>query len=131
MTPEELALDPYVAAFPEIAPFWQAAARGSLVLPRCTQCGQTHWHPRAQCPFCRAEAIEWHAASGRATLHTFTEIQRADGNYVLAYAQLEEGPLVLTNIVDADAAALRIGASLQVAFRPAKEGRTAPVFRPC
>lgn len=121
--------DPYVEAFPEIRPFWDAAARGELLLPRCRGCSQTHWHPRAQCPFCRSTDIRWFTASGRGTLHTWTVIHRPDSTYVLAYAKLDEGPLVMTNIVDADAATLQVGLSLRVAFRATKEGRMAPVFR--
>lgn len=130
MTPEMLDQDPYVAAFPELRPFWEATARGVLLLPRCRACGETHWHPRAQCPFCRSTELEWFAASGRATLHTYTVVHRPDGNHVLAYAKLHEGPLVLTNIVDTGAdAVLQVGMPLQLAFRATREGRMAPVFR--
>jgi uncharacterized protein len=129
MTTETLGGDPYVAAFPEIKQFWEATERGVLTLPRCRGCNETHWHPRAQCPFCRGTDLEWIAASGQATLHTYTVVHRPDGNYVLAYAKLQEGPLVMTNIVDAGAAALQVGLPLQVAFRATIEGRMAPVFR--
>ena len=130
MSPDDLALDPYVAAFPENLPFWEACARGELLLPRCARCGEVHWHPRAHCPFCRSDALRWERASGRATLHTFTVLGRAEARYVLAYARLHEGPLMLTNIVGVEPATLRIGAPLQVAFRPTPQGRSAPVFRP-
>ena len=129
MTPETLDNDPYVAAFPEIKQFWEAAARGELLLPRCRACNETHWHPRVQCPFCRGTDVEWFTSSGRATLHTFSVVHRPDSPYVLAYAKLQEGPLVMTNIVDADAAILQVGLPLQVSFRATKEGRMAPVFR--
>ena len=127
---DPLSSDPYVAAFPEILAFWQAAERDELVLPRCADCGEVHWFPRAACPFCRSEAIRWERASGRATLHTFPVLERPAGRTLLAYAKLAEGPLVLTNLVDADVATLRIGMPLQVAFRRTAEGRNAPVFRP-
>jgi uncharacterized OB-fold protein len=129
MSREELLRDPYVAAFPELLQFWEAAARGVLLLPRCTRCGEVHWHPRPQCPFCRCETLQWAAASGRGTLHTFTVIQRGAAlPDVLAYVALEEGVLVLTNIVDADPELLRIGMPVRVAFRATPEGRMAPVF---
>lgn len=129
MTQEELLRDPYVAAFPENLAFWEAAVRGVLVLPRCKACGETHWHPRAHCPFCRSDALEWQAASGRGTLHTFTIIRGKDAAHVLAYVQLEEGPLMLTNIVDQPFEELRIGMHVQVQFRATPQGRMAPVFR--
>lgn len=130
MTREELMGDPYVAAFPELLPFWEAAARGVLLLPRCTGCGQVHWHPRPYCPFCRCEALQWEAAGARGTLHTFTVIARGDEPAdMLAYVALEEGVLLLTSIVDADPAELRIGMPVWLGFRATPEGRMAPVFR--
>ncbi len=129
MTDQRLAADPYVAAFPEHLPFWQATEKGVLLLPRCTRCGETHWHPRAQCPFCRCTELRWEAASGRGTLYTYSIITRPTGATVLAYVQLAEGPLMLSNVVDADPASLAIGAELMVAFRRTPEGRSAPVFR--
>jgi uncharacterized OB-fold protein len=120
--------DPYVVAFPEIREFWQAAERGEFLLPRCADCGEVHWFPRAACPSCRSGSLRWERARGRATLHTFTVLDRPSGRTLLAYVQLEEGPLMLTNVVDADVASLRIGMPLQVAFRRTPEGRNAPVF---
>ena len=127
---QNLAHDPYVAAFPENLPFWEAAARRVLLLPRCTDCGQSHWHPRPHCPHCRSDAVQWKQASGRGTLHAFTVIRRAGGPYVLAYVQVEEGPLMMTNIIDTPPEDLRIGMAVQCAFRATAEGRHAPVFKP-
>jgi len=131
MNPAELLDDPYVAAFPELARFWQAAARGTLLLPYCQDCGQTHWHPRAGCPWCRSDRLRWQAASGAASLHTFSVMGKPPGStYVLAYVRLQEGPLVLTNVVRADPTQLRIDMPLKVAFRQTPQGRHAPVFEP-
>lgn len=125
-----LAGDPYVAAFPENLPFWEAAARGTLLLPRCADCGQAHWHPRPHCPYCRSEAMRWEEASGRGTIHACTVIRRPDSHYVLAYVQVEEGPLMMTNIIDAAPEDLHIEMAVRCDFRATAEGRHAPVFRP-
>lgn len=130
MNTSTLSSDPYVAAFPELLPFWEAAARGVLLLPRCRACGQVHWHPRAQCPACRCDDLAWIEATGGGVLHTFTLVRRPGETTLLAYVRIDEGPLLLTNIVGADADALHIGMALQVDFRTTPEGRTAPVFRP-
>jgi len=131
MRDHALAGDPYVAEYPELLPFWEAAGQGTLVLPRCLSCGQTHWHPRMHCPWCRSGRITWEKATGRGTLHTFTVIHRRDApDDLLAYVALAEGPLMLTRIVDADAEALRIGMPVFVRFMPTPEGRHAPFFAP-
>ena len=49
-------------------PFWSAAREHRFVVPTCRACGKAHWYPRAVCPFCGAEKIEWRAASGRGTI---------------------------------------------------------------
>lgn len=120
----------------EDAPFWEAAAQGRLVLPRCRSCGTVIWYPRAFCPQCHTSSgVEWIAASGRGTVYSFTVSHRGMGPYaqhapyVVAYVELEEGPRVLTNIVGADLEALRIGDPVEVVFQPAGDAKV-PRFRP-
>lgn len=122
--------DPYVQAFPENLPFWEAAAGGQFVLPYCKQCDQTHWHPRALCPTCRSSDLSWRPASGRAQVHSFSIVRRPPTPYVLAYVQIDEGPILMTNIVDCEVDAVYIGMPVEVTFQPTRQGRMAPVFRP-
>ena len=57
-------------------------------------------------------------------------MRRAEPPYVIAYVRLEEGPTVLTRIVDADPDGLRCGQPVRLAFRPAPDGAAVPVFVP-
>jgi uncharacterized OB-fold protein len=52
------------------------------------------------------------------------------GPYVIGYVTLDEGPAVLTNFVDCDPDALKIGQRVKVRFQPTEGGAPAPVFRP-
>ena len=52
-----------------------------------------------------------------------------DTNNVLL-TQLEEGPLMISNLVDCAAPALHIGQAVEVAFDPLDEIITLPKFRP-
>ena len=134
MTADELeaALDAdlYVSNHPQSRPFWQAAARGAFLLPRCLACGQAHWYPRPFCPHCGSDRVEWQPASGLGSLYAFSALRRVTPTRIVAYVQLHEGPILLTNMVDCGIDSLRIGAAVQVTFTPAKEGRPVPVFRP-
>jgi uncharacterized OB-fold protein len=49
---------------------------------------------------------------------------------VAAVVDLEEGPRMMTNVVDCDFDALEIGMPLEVAFHPIADDVTIPVFRP-
>ncbi len=116
-------------ANPETEAFWAAADQGRFVLPRCVQCHQVHWYPRAFCPFCH-HAVEWFEASGRATLHSYSVVASPQGSYCLAYVKLEEGPLMMSNIVKTTADALRLELPVQVCFNACANGRQLPVFEP-
>lgn len=120
--------DPYVQAFPETEAFWRASAAGQLLLPRCRACSRWHWHPRAFCPFCHADALDWIEASGLGEVYSFSIVRRTGAPYVLAYVRLEEGPILMTNIVDTDLADVRVGMPVAVRFRATEQGRMAPVF---
>jgi uncharacterized OB-fold protein len=50
--------------------------------------------------------------------------------YVLAYVELEEGPRMMTNIVDCDAESVRIGQRVEVVFHDTGQGTALPRFRP-
>ena len=119
--------DPVVQ--PESQPFWDAAAEGRFLLKRCTACGKPHWYPRTLCPFCFGPTA-WQPASGKGTLYSFSYMRKAAPPYVLAYVTLAEGPTMMTNIVDADPAMLRIGMPLELRFESSAGGFAVPMFRP-
>ncbi|MGE3621529.1 MAG: Zn-ribbon domain-containing OB-fold protein [Acidimicrobiia bacterium] len=64
-------------AWPVLAPFWEALARGSLAFPRCTGCGRFQWYPQAMCPRCRAMDFEWTDVEGTGRVFTFTVVRQA------------------------------------------------------
>jgi uncharacterized protein len=122
---------------PETQPFWDAARAGTLLIRRCRDCGRFHFYPRPFCPSCWSSNVEWVEASGRASLYTWSVVRRNDlppfnerVPYVAAVVDLEEGPRMMTNVVDCDVDALEIGMPLEVVFRPIADDVTIPVFRP-
>jgi uncharacterized OB-fold protein len=120
---------------PDTAIFWEKAKAHELWLPRCLDTGQFFFPPRAFSPFTGGE-IEWLQVSGRATLASFNiSFRPAPGfqdevPYIVAIAELEEGPRMLTNLPGAqpDPAALKIGARLQVTFED-RANVTIPQFQ--
>src|SRR5438034_181457 len=80
--------------------------------------------------------VSWEEASGRGTLYTYSVVHQNDlppfnerVPYVAAIVELDEGPRVMTNVVDCDLDALRVGMAVQVHFRPLTEDLSIPVFR--
>jgi uncharacterized OB-fold protein len=139
MITERVLPAPAPNVLPEVKPFWHASAEHRLVLPRCLECHVLIWYPRPFCPECASTQVEWVAASGRGTIYSFTINRRgvADlaayrdaGVYVLAYVELDEGPRVMTNVVECDPDSIRIGQRVEVVFHDTGQGTALARFRP-
>jgi uncharacterized OB-fold protein len=121
---------------PETKPYWDATLEGKLMLKQCTACGTVNWYPRTLCPACGSFDTEWIQATGRGTIYTFTVTRRGSGAYaaaapyVLAYVELDEGPRMMTNIVDCDVDAIAVGDPVEVVFHDTGQGAALPRFRP-
>jgi uncharacterized OB-fold protein len=118
-------------------PFWDAAKEGRFLIRKCNACGAVHHYPRTFCPACWSEDVEWLEASGRATLYTWSTVFMNDLPpfnerlpYIAAVVVLEEGPKVMTNMVDCDGADLSVGMPVKVLYREIADGITAPFFAP-
>src|SRR5262245_45836805 len=116
-------------------PFWDAAKRGELALQKCRDCGQFRWTPQLLCRNCHSQHYDWVKTSGRGTLYSYTIVHRAplpafEAPYGLGVVELEEGPLMLTNIVDCPLEELRVGLKVEVAFTPLDADITLYPFRP-
>ena len=76
---------------PETQACWDAASQGKLLIKRCAACGESHWYPRALCPFCGSDRTEWQDSAGRGVIYSYSVMRRATPPYVLAYVTLDEG----------------------------------------
>ncbi len=121
----------------ETRAFWEGCGRHELVLQRCADCGTVQHRPRALCASCLSGEIEHFVASGRGQVYTFTVTQQNNARgfreacpYVLAYVELEEGPRLLTNVVDCDPEFVRIGMPVVADFTPPDNDLAVPRFRP-
>ena len=115
---------------PETQAYFDAASQGTLVIKKCTACGQVHHYPRALCPFCGSDRTEWTPVSGRGTVYSYSVMRRASPPYAIAYVTLAEGPTMMTNIVDCDLDQIRIGQVVTVVFKPSDGGPSVPMFTP-
>lgn len=111
----------------ETQPFWDAAARGVLLLKRCVDTGTAFHYPREYSPF-TGGATEWIEASGTGEIYACSTSFRAQPPYCIAYIRLDEGPLFLSNVEAADLAEIRIGRRVRAEFREQGDGRHAPFF---
>ncbi|MEZ5786900.1 MAG: Zn-ribbon domain-containing OB-fold protein [Xanthobacteraceae bacterium] len=112
---------------PETQAFWDATKQGRLLLRRCKACGEVHFYPRTICPFCFSDYTAWLESKGQGTVYAFS-VMRRGSPFALAYVTLDEGPTMMTNIVDCDLDAVRIGQKVRVLFRESEGDYRIPVF---
>lgn len=122
----------------DMQPFFEATAQHRFVMMRCKHCGSWSW-PYGGCRNDHNEAylanMEWKEASGRGKVHTFTIARQAFHNafptpYVFAIVELNEGPIMATNIVGCAPEKVRIDMPVSVVFENAPNGVVLPKFKP-
>lgn len=111
--------------------YFDAAGEGKLLVKKCNDCGKYHHYPRALCPFCFSSNLSWQTAKGSGTIYSCSVTRRAGPiPYCIAYVKLDEGPTMLTNIVDCDLDTVQIGQKVKVAFKKTVAGVSLPMFTP-
>jgi uncharacterized OB-fold protein len=123
---------------PELTrPFWEAIKRHELMIPRCKTCGHVFFYPRSECPRCLSNNVEWMHVSGRGRLHTYTVVYqpanaafRDDTPYIYAVVQLDEGPRMVSNIVQCNLDDVRVDMPLEAIFDDVTPEWTLVKFKP-
>jgi scaffold protein (connect acetoacetyl-CoA thiolase and HMG-CoA synthase) len=124
------------------ASFDQYLAEGKLMASRCADCGTLNLPPRAICPKCHSENLEWTGTSGVGKLVGFTVVSIAptfmieqsygrDKPYVSGVVELEEGVKISARITGVDATKpeeIKIGTPLTVDFITVGEGDEAKTY---
>lgn len=107
---------------PDTRPYWDAAERGELVVPRCAACDQSFWYPRGFCPRCGGTELDWPVSTGAGVVYSCSVVRRAAEPwgavtpFVLAYVTLDEGVTVQGNVVDCSSDVLAPGLRVRAVF---------------
>jgi len=124
---------PIPRAEPFAAPYWEALRRHEFLLPRRTDTGEFFLPIQAIAP----GPFEWAPARREATIISFSwvHLQPSEGYapdlpYVLAVVALDDGPQLMTNIIDATEDDVRIGARVRLVFEDRTDGWVVPQFKP-
>ncbi|MEM7750660.1 MAG: Zn-ribbon domain-containing OB-fold protein [Pseudomonadota bacterium] len=110
--------------------YWDAAENGKLMIQKCKDTGKFFCYPRARSPFTLSDNVEWVEAKGTGEIYSFSVMKRAKVEFTIAYVKLDEGITMMTNIVDTDYDALKIGQKVKVVFKPTDGGPPVPMFTP-
>jgi len=115
---------------PDTKEYWDAAEQGKLLIKRCNACSKNYFYPRKFCPFCMSDDTQWLECAGTGVVYSYSIMRRVEVPYVLAYVKLDEGPIMMTNIVDCPFPDVRIGQEVRVSHRPSDGGPPVPMFVP-
>ena len=122
---------------PETEAYWDGCRKHELLLQRCVACSEFQFYPRIVCTNCSSDKLEWVKVSGQGKILTFTIVRRPvseayaeDVPYVVALIKLDEGPTMMSNVVQCDPEALKIGDPVQVMFEDWSKDISIPKFSP-
>jgi uncharacterized OB-fold protein len=124
---------------PEAQPYWDGLKENKLMLPKCDDCGKPFFYPRVLCPNCHSRNISWMQASGRGKLYSFHIAHRSLNRAfkvelpcVMAMIELEEGPRVLSNLIniEPDPNVVKCDMPVEVVFEKQNDDITLALFQP-
>ncbi|MHA1377949.1 MAG: Zn-ribbon domain-containing OB-fold protein [Candidatus Helarchaeota archaeon] len=82
-------LQPFISE--NVKKYWDELNNEKLVAPKCKNCGDFFFPPRAHCPKCLSREFEWIELSGEGTLYSWTLVAHGVGSeYVLGIIELKE-----------------------------------------
>ncbi len=118
-------------------PYWEGLVRRELRLQRCNKCSRVWYPPGPWCPACWSEDHTWSALSGRGRVSSWVVFHQAyfpsfadELPYNVAEVELDEGPRLLTNLVDVAEDEIRIGLPVEIVYDTVVEDVTLAKFRP-
>jgi uncharacterized OB-fold protein len=124
---------------PEAQPYWDGLKENKLMLPKCDDCGKPFFYPRALCPNCHSRNIGWMQASGRGKLYSFQIAHRSLSRAfkvelpcVMAMIELEEGPRMMSNLIniEPDPSVIKCDMPVEVVFEKQNDDITLALFQP-
>ena len=120
----------------DVSFFWEGAAKGELLIQRCTDCESLRHPPGPGCPKC--SSMNWQPAvmSGKGTIHSYVRhhhptIPPFEAGHPVLLVQLDEGPRLISELVEDDAGTteIEIGMRVEAQFDEVEERFTMPRFR--
>lgn len=116
-------------------PFWEGGLVGELRLQRCTGCGHLRYPISAICPRCLSSQAAWKAVSGLGAVLSYTVFHNAYHDswkdrlpYVVALIELDEGPVLVSNVIGITPAEVRVGMRVTAAFPHRSPSAALPQF---
>ena len=108
-----------------LRPFWEAAARKRLELPRCANCKHFNWYPAEHCAHCNGTQFDWIELKPAGKIFSWSVVNRplfppyaAIAPYIPVIVELDDAPDVrlVTRLIESDTAQIAMGAAVAIVF---------------
>ncbi len=116
---------------PDNKPVLDGYRAGKFLLGKCLDTGKLFHYPRHISPFTLSSNVEFVEAKGTGVVYSYS-IARGKAPFSVAYVKLDEGPIVLTNIIECDLDSVKVGDKVKVKFvkSDTEDGAPVPQFVP-
>ena len=123
-----------VETTPDSEEWWEGCRRRQFLLQRCSSCGRHQFYPRALCTSCGSAELEFVPGGRSGIVYSFSTIYRGEHPvlgtpYVVAIVRVNEGPMVVTNLVGRGVQErVACGDAVHLQWMAAADGRNVPVY---
>ena len=120
---------------PDTWGFFEAAARGELVVNACAACGAVLHLPRPYCHHCGSFAVQWRTVAGRGRLVSWTAVHQPfhpafEVPYTVVLVELDDVPGARLLGALPGAPDLADGMEMEVRFEAVADGVVLPQWAP-
>jgi len=103
-------------------PMWEAVERGKMALQKCAACSAFRYPPGPACPQCLSLDHVWEEISGRGRILSWVVFHRQYFDdfpppYNAIAVKLEEGPIVVSNLVGEEPEGSWINRPVDITYR--------------
>ncbi|WP_150238359.1 Zn-ribbon domain-containing OB-fold protein [Nocardiopsis quinghaiensis] len=122
-------MKPVASPTPDTQEWFDRIDVGELTVAHCQNCALRFLYPRMCCPGCGSRAVGLIPVSGRGSVASWVVNHRGPGvfaeeaPYVIALVRLEEGPMLMSNILVEDPNAVSAGLPVRAEFEQRGERR--------
>ena len=118
-------------------PYWDGLRNRELKLQKCDDCEAVWYPPSPLCPSCWSRKFSWTRLSGCGRVSSWVVFHQSyfhsfddDVPYNVAEVELEEGPRLLTNLVEMSNDAIRAQMPVEIVFDDVTDEVTLAKFKP-
>ena len=137
ISPQEAHLKPIPMPDADSEQLWKGLKEGKLFLQHCEDCNHIQYYHQAICRECLGENLVEKEASGRGSVYSYSVVYRAPGPafkgdtpYAVVLVELEEGPRMISSMIDVDAETVDFDMKVEMVVEPLNDEISLPRFRP-